>query len=369
VRGKLWNVSRRHSLAALFVTTALAAGLSGSASGSITGAPLAEALTVSGSSQSAPSPSAATSPKRVGSPSLVTTTTHPTSARTTSRSPRRDPNTIGDEERDNGQGTPTPHRTAPSSDGPVWVPPTPLPPAARDSSRVVVVLSPHPDDETLSLGVWISNAVSLGKRVIMVSMTDGRGTGSIRTLSARLGRKVTRDEIGMARVREFREASVALGSAPEDVYLARCDAERSVGGSLVTVPEAAAVVDAFAARFPEATFATMSWYTDRHVDHLATGEALRDAAELGTVKNSVFAVSRLWWKLPVKARTVDLHPTSTAIRRRVLAAAAAYQIWDPDRKRYSIGWLSVSKQFKALHADPHNRIHPGPRAMPPRPEP
>lgn len=377
--------TRRHSAAAVLAFVALAAGLDGTMA---TGKAPTAAVTDSSqlhqqSARSTPrTASVKTAPTASGNLPIATQDPSPLDRwspdrrsaggaqagfSTVSQSSRVIP---GDEEKHDGETTPaitTPG--GPASGGPAWTPPAPLPEAAADSRRVDVVLTPHPDDETLSLGVWIADAVEHRHRVIVVSITDGRSTGAITAVSTQLRRKVTRDEIGDARIRELRAASAALGVAPGDVYAARCDAEASYSGTRVTVSEARAVIEAFAARFPQATFATMSWMAERHADHLAVGEALRDAAETGVVQHSTFAISRLWWGLRAPYPVRDVRPVSVAVRRRVLAAAATYRVWDPRQKRYSIGWLSVRRQFNALLADPHDRVHAGPTPTKPGIEP
>jgi len=247
---------------------------------------------------------------------------------------------------------------------PVWTPPTPLPADDGSPRHVDLVFTPHPDDETLSLGVWIANAAARGDRVIVVALSDGRSTGALPKVEARLGRPVSRDEIAAARLRELRAAATALGVAPADVYPARLDAEGSPGGSRVTEPEAAAVIQAFAERFPDATSATMSWVAEMHPDHLSAGRALWRAVRDGSVHDAVFAVSRLWWALPGPVETPVL-PASAVVRERVLAAAADYDLWDPAEQRYAVGRTSVPPQFEALAADPRDRIHHWASARPP----
>jgi LmbE family N-acetylglucosaminyl deacetylase len=244
----------------------------------------------------------------------------------------------------------------PLSEEPEWTPPSSLPAAAPDDAQVLVVLSPHPDDEPLSLGVRIADAEARGVRVIVVALTDGRTTGAVAAVSARLRRKVSQDEIGAARLRELRQAAAHLGVAATDVYPARLDGETTPGGSRITPGEVTAVVQSFAERFPQATFATMSYVAEKHSDHLAAGRALQAAAKTGVVRHVEFAVSRLWWALPSPAVS-DVLPASPTVRQRVITAARSYGVWDPAQRRYSIGWLSVRSQFLSLLADPRNRLH------------
>jgi LmbE family N-acetylglucosaminyl deacetylase len=237
-----------------------------------------------------------------------------------------------------------------------WTPATPLPAAESSRRHIDVVLSPHPDDETLSLGVWTANAVARGDRVIVVALTDGRTTGARKPIELRLGHALTQSDIAVARIAEMRAAVADLGVAASDLYLAHLDDPAGPGRAWVTEPEAAAVIKAFAERFPGATFATMSWVAERQLDHLSAGRALWSAVRDGTVHDGLFAVSRLWWSLPCPAVTQVL-PGSAEVRRRLLAAAAAYDRWDPAESRYAVGWTSVHPQFVALLADPHDRVH------------
>ncbi len=258
-----------------------------------------------------------------------------------------------------------------------WTPATPLPAAEPAGGRpVVVVLSPHPDDETLSLGVWAANAAARGDRVVVVGLTDGRSTGAITPLARRLGRAVTRDEIGAARERELRAAVERLGVARDDLYLPHLDGDATVGGSRLTVSEAYAVIEAFARQFPAATFATMSYAAEHHPDHLDLGRALWLAQRARVVRRAEFAISRLWWAMP-SPPTREVLPESLAVRDRVLAAAREYGVWDPAAGRYAIGHTSVERQFADLLKDPRSLVHaagevlvtPAPLPSPSRDEP
>ncbi|HEY6797456.1 MAG TPA: PIG-L family deacetylase, partial [Kineosporiaceae bacterium] len=248
-----------------------------------------------------------------------------------------------------------PHLPAPDST-PAWAPQDALPTPAHDGRQVDIVLSPHPDDETLSLGVWTADAAVRGDRVIVVCLTDGRTTGALATIARRLRRPVTRDEIAAARIRELHAATARLGVRPDDVYLAHLDRDDGPGGTRLTELEALAVIKAFAARFPDATFATMSWAAERHPDHLGAAFALQEAVARGIARHGVFAVSRLWWALPSPPVTIVL-PLNAAVRHQVTAAANAYGLWNPADHRLAVGWTSVHQQFVDLLADPRDRVH------------
>lgn len=237
-----------------------------------------------------------------------------------------------------------------------WTPSEPLP-AASTSSEVLVLLSPHPDDETLSMGVLAANAVQQRHRVVVACLTDGRATGATEQIAKRLGRPFTRDDVAAARIGELRRAAAQLGVAADDVVLAHLDGDGTQDGSRLTQAEAAGVIAVLAQRFPNATYVTMSYAAERHPDHLDAGRALWQAVQDGVVRSARFAVSRLWLDLPAPGRTAVL-PATAAAGRRVRDAGLAYSRWDPAHHEYAVGWTSVHEQFVALEGDPRDHVHP-----------
>ena len=248
-----------------------------------------------------------------------------------------------------------------------WRPVDPLPAAEPAGTRHVdVFYTPHPDDETLSMGVLIAAAVGRGDRVIVVSLTDGRTTGAVTAIDSQLAAErrhrpgtppalLTEDEVAAARIGELRRATADLGVAAGDVFLAHLDGGGTDGGGVVTVAEAAAVIRAFAARYPGATHVTMSDAAERQQDHLDAGVALRQLLDVGIVTAAQWTVSRLWWQLPVPRWSWAL-PTP-ADRSRVRRAALEYELWNPADGEYAVGFHSVRWQFAALAEDVRDRVH------------
>jgi LmbE family N-acetylglucosaminyl deacetylase len=261
--------------------------------------------------------------------------------------------------------------TTPVMGNPRWVwHPGPLPPLTTDGRPILIVLSPHPDDETLSLGVVIANAEQRGERVIVVAMTDGASSRAFLRIAPRWDRwerslsrrprgtaTFTRADLAGARIVEMRAAVAALGVSPADFYQAHLDAASSDDGARTTVAEAEQVIRTFAARFPDATFATMSYLAERQPDHLDDGTALHLLVRAGVVRHALWAVSRLWWHLPAPGATWVV-PSDPQVLARVLAAARAYGGWAPAADRLGVGWTSVRSQFLALLADPRDKVHP-----------
>ncbi|MGN6332341.1 MAG: PIG-L deacetylase family protein [Motilibacteraceae bacterium] len=284
-----------------------------------------------------------------------------------------------------------------------WRPLGALPPSGPRTRPTLVVLSPHPDDETLSMGVLLAEAEQRGVRCVLVVMTDGWTTsafsreaqrwdgwaaqhpvgaiGVLRHLDpaavppmaghgAQAGIQhapgLTRQVLALARTEETRAAAERLGVAAGDVVLAHLDAPDSDGGPRTTVAEAESVIRVMARRFPGATFVTMSYSAERQPDHLDDGVALERLAAAGVVRRALFTVSRLWWGLPSPTARW-LVPGDLAVRSRVLAAAASYQEWEPADLRLGVGWASVRQQFEAMLHDVRDRLHglgPGGPSLP-----
>ena len=95
-------------------------------------------------------------------------------------------------------------------------------PVARPANREVVFYAPHPDDETLSMCVLIANHVRVGRKVHVVLLSDGRTSGALAAVNARLAAEhlpgLTLAQFGAARVREFRAACARLGVPAANVH-------------------------------------------------------------------------------------------------------------------------------------------------------
>src|SRR5690606_22301286 len=78
---------------------------------------------------------------------------------------------------------------------------------AQAAGRSALVISPHPDDETLGCGATIARKLAAGARVTVLMLTDGRHSHRVSALSP--------DELARVRRAEAREAMRRLG-LPED---------------------------------------------------------------------------------------------------------------------------------------------------------
>ena len=96
----------------------------------------------------------------------------------------------------------------------------------------VVVVAPHPDDETLACGGTIALKVMQGYRVSVVFMTDGRFS-HLRSLG--IGFDPSPEELAVIRREEAAKAASWLGLGPESLLFLDFDSE-----SLIEQKEAAA---------------------------------------------------------------------------------------------------------------------------------
>lgn len=256
--------------------------------------------------------------------------------------------------------------------------------------------SPHPDDETLSMGLAVTHFIASGYEVHLVSMTNGDALGVANTLNgtstctlsdhpyahnpAREGYpSLSTDDIGAARLKEARAALGAMAmfptTTPGTVVHHYAGLHDGFGGpphgaaTSTAIAEAKAVIKGFIDEYPNALHYTMS-KSDAHPDHAACGAALRelknDAIYGPPLVNAKFFVSRLYWGL---SQPNGLYPqvvldeadgtlawygsASTAFQARKAEYDAwlrtkvvvPYKAWNPAAGAYGIGYHQVASQF------------------------
>lgn len=130
----------------------------------------------------------------------------------------------------------------------------------------LVIVAPHPDDETLGLGATAALLRDAGVDVLVVSVTDG---GASYPDQSRLAEA----ELERIRRMEVRQATAILG-LPEPIALSLPD------GHVADVEEqlALTLTDLLRTR-PEGTWCAATWRGDGHPDHEAVGRAAAVAAE------------------------------------------------------------------------------------------
>lgn len=161
--------------------------------------------------------------------------------------------------------------------------------------RPLLVVAPHPDDESLGCGGLIMQTTQLGGKVHIVIVTDG-------ARSHPRSRTHPPDRLRQVRRNEALEAAAALGVPAEQVsFLDVPDghaphhgrAARALGQRLASL-----------AREVGAKMILTSWNYDTHPDHVATYEyACMAAHEVGAM---LFSYPVWAWTLPLNTIVPDL---------------------------------------------------------------
>jgi LmbE family N-acetylglucosaminyl deacetylase len=185
--------------------------------------------------------------------------------------------------------------------------------------RPFVVLSPHPDDETLGTGGLIAEARTAGQEVDVIVVTDGSG-------SHPRSKQYPRQRLVDVRYSEVHQAGLALGLEPDRiVFLGLPDTLAPKSGPQfdAAVEETLNVI-----RRSEAGALFVTWERDPHCDHEAS-------AELARVVRRMSPGLKLWaypiwgWHIeasaeirqpPLMASRIDISP----YRDRKLEAIAAH---------------------------------------------
>jgi LmbE family N-acetylglucosaminyl deacetylase len=124
-----------------------------------------------------------------------------------------------------------------------------------------VVLSPHPDDESLGAGGLIAAACSAGQRVDVVLVTDG-------SASHPHSQQYPRERLIALRRSEIGAAVTLLGLSPHHVrHLGLPDAKAPTAGRVFDAA-VAAIAEACITASAKSLFVT--WDGDPHCDHVAT---------------------------------------------------------------------------------------------------
>jgi LmbE family N-acetylglucosaminyl deacetylase len=190
------------------------------------------------------------------------------------------------------------------------IPPT----AALDLAECpgLIVVAPHPDDETLGMGATAAQLAAAGVEVAVVSVSDGGAAEPGTSPSQRI-------RLESLRRRELRRATEVLGiRAPMSLGLPDgqlADHEDGLTESLAVILEKAA----------PGTWCAATWRGDGHPDHEAVGRAAAAAcARTGTTLLE-YPVWMWHWASPTdpavpwdRARSVRASPW--ALHRKHLAA-------------------------------------------------
>lgn len=219
---------------------------------------------------------------------------------------------------------------------PTWLP-----------SNTAFFISPHQDDELLSMGADIEAHVKAGRTVAVILMTDGSGSSARSKMCAdTVYYCLTVEQFIAARNREFIAGVTALGVKPSNIFFENL----KDGGTNAVLDEQ--VLTKWAKWFPKASYKGES-YRDLNVDHIALGNALRSMKSKGKIIDVRYYQFRPYWSTMPVTSSWFVQGGS-----RVKAAIAAYNVWQPSVGRFAIGpRYSVPPSFKALASDLRSKVH------------
>lgn len=184
----------------------------------------------------------------------------------------------------------------------------------------LVVVAPHPDDESLGCGGLLAQAARLGRAIRLVVLSDGCGSHPNSRLYPPERLRTLREE-------ETLRAVAGLGLAPERVRFLRLpDASVPREGPPARMAAQAVVR---AARDCAASAIFVTWRHDPHCDHEAAA-AIVDLARPDLPETRVFAYPVWGWALPPETEVgpapeglrLDVRSEGEAKRRAVAAHAS-----------------------------------------------
>jgi LmbE family N-acetylglucosaminyl deacetylase len=176
-----------------------------------------------------------------------------------------------------------------------------------DAGRLVVV-SPHPDDETLGAGGLIAAAADRGLAVLVVAVTDGEASAPVDDLAA-----VRRRELVAAMGRLDPSGEIDL------VHLGLPDGD--------VTSHVSRLVSILGAELRETDLVACPLLDDGHPDHEATSRAAIVAAAGAGAAVRTFPVWAWHWHEPMTSpiNSATRLPLTADVRARKRAAIACYE--------------------------------------------
>lgn len=221
---------------------------------------------------------------------------------------------------------------------------------AESVKPVVFFYVPHQDDELLTMGHAIAHYVNSDYEVHVVLLTDGSSSNAIHNVNRELEKyyiqSLSRKEFSYARNLEFVRALSTLGVERENMYLSY------LKDGATDVKSIKELVLQYVSRYPDAEHFAMS-YTDDHVDHRNSGQALLELYNQGVIKRPklyIQNVERSLYKGENEPNVDHYYPI-------LKEASKPYLDWYPLWRMYSIGKISVKGHFDVFLDNPTSKYH------------
>ncbi len=228
----------------------------------------------------------------------------------------------------------------------------------KNTTEKVLYFVPHQDDELLTFGIDIANSIKEGCDVHVIVCTDGASSN----VRLRLGNRefctqcgeqhvfdLTREDFTATRDREFYGSCAALGVKRENIHM---EDERVVDGQL-TVEEAKRIISKYLKELGgDCTVCTM--YPNppeiQHKDHMRLGFAAKELKDEGVIKNLVLMEEP--YVAVIAEHSPDDEPViiyaSDDVALQIEKAVSEYFLWNPQDKRYAVGFHSVPDEMDQL---------------------
>ena len=222
---------------------------------------------------------------------------------------------------------------------------------AEAAVKPVVYFVPHQDDETISMSSDIAAHIAANRPVYVVLVTDGSASSARGPLCTTKKVCLSEAQFSAARTREFVAALSQLGVTASHIFY------ENVVDDTLTSPQAEAIIDKYIAKYPGASYKTMSWL-DKHNDHYRLGYALNNRCVYQNL-DCRFLQSPLYQKGVSFATFPVVSPISGRYNNtaKTRAAVAEYRYWNPSIGRYAIGDLSVKSQLDYTYNNHYSQYH------------
>jgi LmbE family N-acetylglucosaminyl deacetylase len=219
-----------------------------------------------------------------------------------------------------------------------------------DEKPVAIFYSPHQDDEVLTMGHAITRYVQEGYEVHVVLLTDGSASASIHSVNKKMSenylKPLSTQEFSYARNLEFVRSLTTLGVKRQNIHLSRLKDGHTV------LSEVEEIVLKYKTRYPDAMHMAFSYHDD-HIDHRNSGLALESLYENGIIQTPKFYIQNR----EHSQLDGEYEPFQPIYGQYVQEATTPYLDWNPLRRMYSIGAISVPYDFKLLEREPRSKYH------------
>ena len=237
------------------------------------------------------------------------------------------------------------------------------------NESVILYISPHQDDELLTMGVDICNEFERNESNLHICLlTDGSKSSIKKVLSN--GRRckwhfgkhkyhLSFEQFVKARDVEFMSSCRSLGFQMHQVHILQ---NRAIDGEL-TVETAKKYIKQIISEFPQNVIVcTISPFgaDEQHSDHRNLGQAAIDLFNEGDINELRLFVEPYCYVSSRKSypnlELSTIYPSAKG-KKVLKKAAKQYALWKPRKERFAIGYHSVSKMFNSFLMEPVGFFH------------